>query len=130
MLVKNIWSVAIAAAFMQLAPQQAGAQSLSDGDYALCAVYDRDDNFEGYDSVCLEERRDALRYYSRKNRRYNSQTYDTGVYYCPSWANGGNGYNATWYNDGGPPSYAGTFDSTSNGRPCIPKPVYYGTGYY
>ena len=130
MLGKNIWFAAAAATLVQVAPQQAGAQELSDGDYERCSVYERDGDFSGYDSVCLAERRDALRYYERKSRRYDSQSYYSGVYYCPRWANGGNGYNATWYNDGRPPSYAGTYDSTSNGRPCIPNPNYYGTGYY
>lgn len=49
----------------------------------------------------------------------------------PHWANDGRGYNATWYSDGRPPSLTGvySYDATLNGRPCIPHPTYYGSGY-
>lgn len=125
---KNITasSIAFAIAAAIAAPCPAAAQALSDGDYERCAVYDHNDDFAGYDSVCLERRRAALRHYRARDR----ESYSVYVHYCPSWANGGEGYHATWYDDGRPPAYAGNFDSTENGRPCVPNPSYYSRGYY
>lgn len=113
---------------LPVASLPAMAQRLGDGDYEICSVYDRDDNFAGYDSVCLEERRAALRYLNQDAAAY-SAAQGSYVYHCPAWANAGNGYNMTWYSNGQTPIYSGTFDSTLNGRPCIANPAYFGTGY-
>ena len=108
-------------------PAPAQAQALSDGDYEQCSVY-RDGRFAGYDSVCLERKRAALR---RLERQAERRPRVTGVYRCANWANGGRGFNATWYSNGRPPSLIGpyTYDATLDGRPCIPNPTFYGSGY-
>ncbi|MEE2691233.1 MAG: hypothetical protein VX640_06820 [Pseudomonadota bacterium] len=103
----------------------AAAQELTRGDYELCSVYDRDDNFAGYDSACLAEQRAAKRYYDR--RAGGAYYSDSGIYFCPHWANQGNGY-AVYSTYGY--AYA-TADAPVNGRLCTPRPVnYQGTGYY
>lgn len=122
----NIPAAAIVAAMALTHP--ASAQQLSDGDYALCSVYDENDDFVGYDSVCLERKRAQLRRYQQQQAGSGAYA-DNGVYYCPSWANGGYGYSATLYSDGTSSSY-GPFDRPTDGVPCIAHPNYIGSGYY
>ncbi len=107
------------------------AQELSRADYAQCAVYEGRE-FIGYDSVCLAEKRAAIRYLDRSSKHHQpvGNQYSSQPYRCPHWANGGRGYNATFFADGRPPIYAGTFDATLNGRPCLANPNYVGSGYY
>jgi hypothetical protein len=123
---QSIHSALIAAIVLTmptLAAPTARAQDLSPGDYEICSVY-RHGKYVGLDSVCLAERRAMLRALGEGNLRRPH------VNFCPYWANGGNGYNATFFSDGSPPALFGTWDSTLNGRPCLPKPMRNNSGYY
>ena len=109
------------------------AQQLSNGDYQQCSVYDEDGDFAGYDSVCLERKRAQLRRYQEDQANaYSASSTYSAPYYCPYWANNGAGYPGTVYSGSGYVSTDpyGTFDRPVDGVRCIPKPTYYGTGYY
>lgn len=126
------WAIVTVAAGMASAfmlPTNAQAQSLSNGDYEQCAVYDRDGDFKGYDSVCLERKRVVLRRLQQKRTRDAYNSYSSGIYYCPTYALNGYGYLSTMRSNGQFDNSAQAYDSAVNGRPCIPNPVYITRGY-
>ncbi len=129
----------------------AEAQSLSDGDYEQCSVYDQEGDFVGYSNECLERKRARIRAYQGvgsegqhhgRSGRHRSDTQPTtpaGQRFrpvelpraCPLWANGGRGYVSTMVTTGGffgSQTFFGTFDSMFNGRPCFAK-TYITRGY-
>ncbi|OBV10524.1 hypothetical protein [Erythrobacter dokdonensis] len=112
-----------AVACIALSAQSTTAQQLSDGDYEQCAVYDREDRFIGYDSVCLARKRALLRRFD------GGRPVTDEPYYCPRTANNGQGFNMTWHSDGRVPTYFGTFDRTMDGIPCIGRPARRNRGY-
>ncbi len=105
----------------------AAAQSLSNGDYEQCSVYDREGKFSGYDSVCLERKRTQIARLRDRQARYNPPATTRSIY-CPQSANLGAGYLTTYWPNGFPP-YATAYDAPVNGRPCVPNQVYISRGY-
>ena len=123
--VGTITALGLASALGMAAP--ANAQSLSSGDYEQCSVYDRDGDFAGYDSVCLERKRTQLARLRDRQSRYSppssvtAQTYSIGL--CPYSANLGGGYLTTYWTNGQLPPFSSAYTAPVNGVPCVPNRV-------
>lgn len=126
---RSAWILAagVCAASLSL-PTTASAQTLSSGDYEQCSVYDRNDRFKGYDSVCLQRKRNQLSRLRDRQRSYSPPVQASSAY-CPQTANLGAGYISTWWSNGRVPPYAAAYDRPVDGRPCIPNQVYISPGY-
>jgi hypothetical protein len=124
----DLFAGAVVCAASLSLPASASAQSLSSGDYEQCSVYDRNDRFKGYDSVCLERKRTQLSRLRDRQRSYNPPVRARSAY-CPQTSNLGAGYISTWWSNGRVPPYATAYDRPVNGRPCIPNQIYITPGY-
>lgn len=121
----TITAFALASAFGVATP--AAGQSLSSGDYEQCSVYDRDGDFAGYDSVCLERKRTQLARLRERQSRYSPPAsaappaYSFGL--CPYSANLGGGYLTTYWTNGQIPPFSSAYTAPVNGVPCVPNRV-------
>ncbi len=120
-------ALALGSIILASASTPAAAQNLSQGDYEQCSVYDRDGEFAGYDSVCLERKRTALLRLQDRQQRYQPAPASSSIY-CPQWANLGAGYPTTWRSDGSLPPVSTAYDAPVDGNPCVPNQVIYTRG--
>ena len=123
-----ISALALAGACALSLPGAAQAQSLSNGDYEQCSVYDRQGKFKGYNTVCLERKRAAISRLRDEQNYYNPPVRARSLN-CPYSANLGAGYVATYWSNGYVPPYSTAYDSPINGKPCIPNRIYITPGY-
>lgn len=113
------------------------AQTLSQGDYEQCRVYDRHGDYSGLSNECLERKRARIRRFQSVSPPAAPTVPQTGRFQpidlpqrCPLWANNGQGFVSTWLTSGQGPGITllGRFDSMVNGRPCLPG-AYITPGY-